>query len=391
VLHLINGEHFAGAERVQDLLALNLGRFGYSVAFACLKPGRFPGLRQSRSSELFELRGGGRFGLGAARAARRLILDTGACLVHSHSPRAGLAALLANRGGVPWVHHVHSPAARDTTRRWRDRLVARVERVVLRKANAVIAVSNAIGRYAIEQGVPPGRLDAIPNGVPALGPLPQRQVPGGVWTLGCVALFRPRKGLEVLLDALGIVRARSAAVRLLAVGRFETAEYEARIKSHCTRLGLDDHVTWRGFTIDVNRELAQMDLFVLPSLFGEGLPMVLLEAMAAGVPTVATRVEGIPEAIRDSVDGLLVAPNDALDLAQAIGAYLVGQVDWQAVRANAHARHVERFSDHCMAGAVAAVYDRLLKARAAKGHGRSSAFDENVDSTAAAYSQPTYP
>ena len=77
-----------------------------------------------------------------------------------------------------------------------------------------------------------------------------------------------------------------------------------------------EHITWTGFTRDVLDELRQMDLFVLPSLFGEGLPMVVLEAMAAGVPVVATRVAGIPEAIRPGQDGVLVEPGDAEDLAE---------------------------------------------------------------------------
>ena len=84
------------------------------------------------------------------------------------------------------------------------------------------------------------------------------------------------------------------------------------------QLEVDDLIDWVGFTRDVEAQLAQMDLFVLPSLFGEGLPMVVLESMAAGVPVVATSVEGVPEAIRDGIDGLLVEPDDAGQLADAI-------------------------------------------------------------------------
>ena len=84
------------------------------------------------------------------------------------------------------------------------------------------------------------------------------------------------------------------------------------------RLKLDDAIEWTGFTSDVRSQLARMDLFVLPSLFGEGLPMVVLEAMAAGVPIVGTRVEGVPEAIRDGEDGLLAEPSDPIDLARVL-------------------------------------------------------------------------
>ena len=74
------------------------------------------------------------------------------------------------------------------------------------------------------------------------------------------------------------------------------------------KLGVGDAIEWTGFTQNIAAELRVMDLFVLPSLFGEGLPMVVLEAMAAGLPVVASRVEGVPEAIRHREEGLLVEP-----------------------------------------------------------------------------------
>jgi glycosyltransferase involved in cell wall biosynthesis len=103
-----------------------------------------------------------------------------------------------------------------------------------------------------------------------------------------------------------------------------------------------------------------MDLLVLPSLFGEGLPMVVLEAMAAGVPVVATRVPGVPEAIRHGEDGVLVNPNDPVDLARAIADLVGGRYNWESLRASAFERHAERFSDRAMAASVAAVYKELL-------------------------------
>lgn len=183
------------------------------------------------------------------------------------------------------------------------------------------------------------------------------------WTLGTVALFRPRKGMEVLLEALAELRAQGLPVRLRAVGGFETPEYEREVKFLAEKLGLADAIDWTGFTEDVDRELAEMDLFVLSSLFGEGLPMVVLEAMAAGVPVVATRVEGVPEAIRDRRDGLLAEPGDPGSLARAIGRVVRGEVDWHALRTTARKRHADTFSDRSMAAGVADVYRRVLRAK----------------------------
>jgi glycosyltransferase involved in cell wall biosynthesis len=104
-----------------------------------------------------------------------------------------------------------------------------------------------------------------------------------------------------------------------------------------------------------------MDLFVLPSLFGEGLPMVLLEAMAAGVPVVAADVEGVTEAFRHGQDGVIVPAGDPQALAQAAADVIQGRYDWPAMRQSAIERQARMFSDRCMAQGVAEVYCQVLE------------------------------
>jgi glycosyltransferase involved in cell wall biosynthesis len=256
------------------------------------------------------------------------------------------------------VYHVHSPTARDSTRSLQNRLNALGERLCLAGKVRLIAVSGSLGEYMSSLGYA-GRVSVVPNGVPQVDP-PGREPPHGEWTLGTVALFRPRKGTEVLLEALAILRREGHAVRLRAVGPFETPEYERLLKDRARQLAVEDAVEWTGFTRDVNAELERFDLFVLPSLFGEGLPMVVLEAMAAGVPVVGTRVEGVPEAIRDGLDGALAAPGDAEDLAGAMHRILSGRLDWTRLRESARQRHAEKFSDASMARGVASVYRHIL-------------------------------
>ena len=118
-------------------------------------------------------------------------------------------------------------------------------------------------------------------------------------------------------------------------------------------------IHWTGFQTDVNAQLQQMDLFVLPSLFGEGLPMVVLEAMAQGVPVVASRVEGIPEAVRDGVDGLIFEPGNAKDLAEKIVSIFGDDQRWAKMSASALQRQREHLSDVSMARGVAGVYESL--------------------------------
>jgi glycosyltransferase involved in cell wall biosynthesis len=364
VLHVINGEHYAGAERVQDLLAAGLGPLGFDVAQVCVKPGSFAAMRQAQSVPLHLAPMRNRFDLRPAWKLARLVRQGGFRLIHSHSVRTALVgSLAAAMTGVPLVHHLHSPTDCDSTRGWQDRMNAWAERLGVRRAAAVLAVSASLGEYAERQGYAAEKVTVVPNGVPRRRPVPMREPAKQTWTLGMVALFRPRKGIEVLLRAMARLRSDGLAVRLRAVGDFESAEYGRQVKCLSEQLGLTGAIDWLGFQRDVDAQLAEMDLFVLPSLFGEGLPMVLLEAMSAGLPIVSTRVEGIPEAVRHGREGLLATPGDPLDLAGAIALVVRGQVDWRVLRAACLARHAERYSETRMTADVAAVYRRVLSGK----------------------------
>ena len=362
VAHVINGEFYSGAERVQDLLGKCLPQFGYDASFVCVKPGQFAQARSASAGAIYDLPMRHRFDLWQAKALSDLVKQEQFQIIHAHTPRTAMlgmgAAFLAN---VPFIYHVHSPTSRDSTHRWRNWLNQRIEQVSVARANKLICVSQSLAAHMKSLGVADDRLAVVHNGVPQLASVPERELPIGDWTLGTVALFRPRKGLEVLLEAIAELRQAGQPIRLRAVGRFETDEYEQKIQELVAKFNLTEAIEWVGFTQDVNAEFAKMDLFVLPSLFGEGLPMVVLEAMATGVPVVATDVEGVTEAIVDGVSGMIAKPNDAQNLAQKIEAVLVGKVDWREIRRNALARHAESFSDVAMARGVAAVYDQILQ------------------------------
>ncbi len=360
VLHVITGEHYAGAERVQELLALRLPELGFEAAFACVKPGVFPEVCRARQAPVHRFPMRLRGDLRPAWAIARLVRREGFSLIHTHTVRTAMVGRLAAAlARVPMVYHVHSPTSRNTTRVWLNRVGALVERFSLRGAARLITVSESLRRHMLAQGFAPEKITVVPNGVPAAGQA-LRRPPGEVWRLGTVALFRPRKGLEVLLEALAELKARGRQVELRAVGTFETPEYQAAILARAERLGVGRLIHWTGFARDVGAELAQMDLFVLPSLFGEGLPMVILEAMAAGLPVAATRVEGVPEAVRHGREGMLAPPGDPQALAGAIDAVISGGAEWAALSEAARRRHAERFSDQAMAAGVAAVYREVL-------------------------------
>lgn len=180
------------------------------------------------------------------------------------------------------------------------------------------------------------------------------------WRIGMIALMRPRKGVEVALAAMRELKLRRLPITLELIGGFETELYQQQTLGLISSLNLQDCVHWSGFTNDVPKALRRLDAMLLPSLFGEGMPMVVLEALAAAVPVVATRVEGTPEVIREGIEGMLAEPGDALGLAEKIIEMTSDRVAWRAMSHRAMERHRSSFSDQHMASRVARAYRRVL-------------------------------
>ena len=361
VLHVINGEHYSGAERVQDLLALRLPDAGVRADLMALKEGKFGEVRRS-TARLTVAPMRGRFDLRGVGRLKQLVLRHQYQVLHAHTPRTALlTAIAARRLGLPWIYHVHSPVSRDSERRVQNWINGLVERFCLRSASRVVVVSPSLESYMRERGVEERRIICIPNGVPTTE-LQRPTVPvASPMVVGMVALFRPRKGTEVLLKALQHATSQDQNICLRLIGGFETPEYEQQIRQLVAQYQLEDRVEFVGFTNNVGEQLTQLDVMVLPSLYGEGLPMVVLEAMAAGVPVVASRVEGATTAILHHKTGMLVEPDNAQELGDTLIEFATGSLDHQAMATAAVARHAEHFSDTAMAHGMAAVYREVVE------------------------------
>ena len=363
VLHVINGEHFSGAERVQQLLGKRLAQFGYEAEFACVKPGRFPQMCGLRDSQVSQFPMTGRFDLAVVQKLARKVTNESFHLLHAHTPRTALiTSLVALRSGVPWVYHVHSPTSRDSTRGAVNRVNQLIEHFAVRSCHRLVTVSKSLRREMLKGGMHRSRLAVIPNGVPPIEPIEAvLRLDARRWRLGMVALMRPRKGVEVALAAMHELKSRGAPVELDLIGGFESDLYQRQILALIRSLKLEDAVRWTGFTQDVSSAIRQLDGLLLPSLFGEGMPMVVLEALAAAVPVVATRVEGTPEVIRDGVEGLLAEPHNVSSLTEKIVELTRCRHAWQQMSHRALARHRETFTDERMAERVAREYTRVLE------------------------------
>jgi glycosyltransferase involved in cell wall biosynthesis len=304
-----------------------------------------------------------RVDLRAALRVRDLVRRHGYDFLHAHTPRTAMVTSIASQiTGTPWIYHVHSPAARDSANGLANRVNSWIEKQSLRGCHHLITVSESLRLDCIAHGWEEYDVSVVHNGVPAIRPPRQSKPnPGGRWVIGMVALMRPRKGLEIVLDALTQLEREGHDVVLRCIGPFETEAYEDEIEARIARLGIGHRIERVGFTRDVPAALARLDAMVLPSLFGEGLPMVVLEAMAAALPVIATRVEGTPEAITHGVEGLLAEPRDPDSLAAEIQSLVTGRHNWELMAQAACDRHNRCFSDMAMAKGTADVYRQLLR------------------------------
>jgi glycosyltransferase involved in cell wall biosynthesis len=147
-------------------------------------------------------------------------------------------------------------------------------------------------------------------------------IPADSLVIGYVGWLIPIKGVTYLITAMAKVAEKYPKSQLVLVGKGDDrGEEEIKLKEQVERTGLANKVLFLGWRPDVDEIMGCFDIFVLPSL-NEGMGRVLVEAMAAGLPIVASRVGGIPDLVKDGENGLLVPPADATALAKAISALL---------------------------------------------------------------------
>ncbi len=158
--------------------------------------------------------------------------------------------------------------------------------------------------------------------------------------LGSVGSFEPRKGQAVLLEALRELRARQPNAHLLLVG---DGPDEAMLRAKVAELGLDDAVHLFPFTSEPVHVFELLDVLVLPSLYKEGLPNVLLEAMSMSVPVVASQLAGVSEVVLEGETGYTVEPGDEAALAKAIERLWSDRAAYRAMKERARTLMVEQF------------------------------------------------
>lgn len=371
VLTLIDGFRMGGAETLLAPLAVSAPAAGIEFDFVGLSGEHVNSLK---TVEILQ-----RVGIEPRSLNVRRLLDPMALprlvreirrsncdVVHAHLEMAMTlavpAALIARKPVVCTFHHVHRPLEGRAAKRERLAVAAAT------KSARAIFVSTA-SRTSFHEAYRPGELPSnwsvVHNGIdmsdftpgPA-DPEVRAALAGSAKQLVVLAAaFRDFKGIPVAIDAWRQVSRQFPEAKLALVGG---GEYEAALRAQVTELGLEDSVTFAGVRSDMPDVYRAADIVLLPSIYGENLPTVLIESGGCGRPVVASRVGGIPDIVAEGETGLLVPPSDPDALAAAL-AKLLGDEDLRtSFGAAAAERARNEFSSEVWVKNLRKVYEDAL-------------------------------
>lgn len=322
VVQVISSSEIGGAERYFAALLKGLSRSGIELYVACPVPGPMAAQYHAWADRVwpFELRSVLRPWIAARLAS--VASETRADVVHTHLWNAdALGGAAALQAGVPAVSTVygayHLPIGVAGLRGLRRKALSRSYRAVYTCFSRVIALSQYI-RDDLEQrsGIRADsrKIEVISPGIELPDSAGAAKPRGGPARIVSIGNFFPIKGQEWLVQALPRVLARFPNAECILVG---DGPDRPRIEALSRALCLGSRVRFAGSMTDPLRLLSHSDVFVLPSV-SEGLPLSILEAWAHGVPVIAARAGGVPEAVADGESGLLVPIRDPAGLADGI-------------------------------------------------------------------------
>jgi glycosyltransferase involved in cell wall biosynthesis len=367
VLQLRSSIGFFGAENVILELARGLQQTDYRPLIGVFKNGAPAAEALAEVAQRYGIATVGfgdqrPFDLMAAAAIRNFIKEQQIDIVHSHGYKANVYAQTVKHGVAtrtmatchPWTETAYS---------LKSRVYTRLDKFLLPRFDRIVAISEAVKTEVLQAKVPSHKVTVIPNGIDlerfntngekqkiraALG-LPTEGV-----IVGTIGRLVPEKGQHLLIEAAAYMAKKILNFFYLIVG---DGPLRQSLQEQARKAGLENRFIFLGVSDQIPLLLGLMEVFVLPSL-SEGLPMVLLEAMAAKRPIVATNVGAIPQVLRDRESGLIIKPN-AVELADAVFYLLNHPAIAQSFGQKAFDRVRDEYSSQKMTQAYVAVYDTL--------------------------------
>jgi glycosyltransferase involved in cell wall biosynthesis len=249
---------------------------------------------------------------------------------------------------------------------WKVRLYNALDRIALKFGTQVLAVSEAIKQDLVDSGLSPDRVQVVVNAVGSATDRAHANREAGRkshgidstdFVLGYVGRLSAEKGLKYLLTACAELVASGVPLKALIIGGGPQRNELGQLSR---QLGLDGRVVFAGFQEDAVQWLPCMDVFVLPSLT-EGTPMALLEAMAHGIPAVASAVGGVPQVIKHGETGILVSPGSAEEISRATRAMFGDPAARQKLAENALVLVKTRYGIDQWIGRIEMEYQSLAR------------------------------
>jgi glycosyltransferase involved in cell wall biosynthesis len=359
-MHIASGDLWAGAEVQTYLLTTELAKLpDVEVQVALMNDGELAHRLRNEgvAVEIFDER---RLGAPAiVRGLRRLMTHFGAEIIHTHRTKENVLGLVANvlSVRVPMIRTVHGanehPAGWDKPLKW---LIQSADEFAGRHfTRHLVAVSEALGESLRQRGF--DNIAVIPNGID-VDRVMREQVPApflvkdGTRHIGLVGRLEPVKRGDLFLEMAAALRASNPPFPLL-FHLFGDGSRRSELQQLAARIGLLDNVVFHGHVPEIVTWLGNLDALVLCSDH-EGLPMILLEAIAAGVPVVAHAVGGITEVLRDEIGGILVTCQAPTAYADAVMSVLKGERRINTVAARERLRRL--YSARRMAETTATLY-----------------------------------
>jgi glycosyltransferase involved in cell wall biosynthesis len=365
ILHLISSGGFYGAESMVVTLLESLRRTGCRSVLGVFRNAQKTNLDVAERAaaagiEVELIPCTGRLDWGAVRLIREILARYQAEVLHTHGYKADLYGFLAARASsVPVMATCHNWTNDTRT----VQLYAFLDRFVLRRFRVVTAVSSTVAELLIDAGISADRVRVIHNGIGTEQRDSPQEIPeilanGHGPVIGLVGRLVPQKGfLDVLACAPEILSCKPDTRFVIAGDGPQRAELEQAARD----AGISHAVIFTGARADIQRFYAAMDIFVLPSL-NEGMPMTVLEAMAAGKPVVASRVGGVPEMLCDGESGILVQPGNRRQLKEALVGLLEAPARARQMGKRGRERVIQEYSSSAMARQYASLYGSLVPA-----------------------------
>lgn len=293
------------------------------------------------------------------KAVRRYLREFGPFdAIHGHSSKGGAIARLAAFGtGVPALYTLHGLIMMDPDlARWKRLFYLSIELALSLRTSKIIAVSPEESRAAKRMGLGKSRVMTVPNGVGPAKLVPRDEarrelgVDADAFVIGFVGRLVKQKAPHVLVEAFAAAAKIAPRARLAMVGSGPLLD---SLQALASRLGVADKILWLGER-DARGVLAAFDLFALCSR-KEGLPYVVLEAMAAGLPVVATASAGVEILLEPGVNGIVVPTDDARALTDAF-ARLASDAPRLAAYGTASLQRASHFTIDAMVEGTMAAY-----------------------------------